>query len=47
MEEIGNISEQLKEALERKSFFLLGAFNPEDKANLRVVVFSSTDLRTP
>jgi uncharacterized protein (DUF302 family) len=42
---IQQVSEEVKDALESNSFSILGTYHPEGKENLKVLVFTNTELK--
>lgn len=42
---IQQVSEEVKDALESNSFTILGTYHPEGKENLKVLVFTNTELK--
>ncbi len=44
--DISQTSNQVKSALESKGFKIIGEYNPENKSNLKVIVYTRKDLQT-
>jgi len=44
-EDIQQVAQKVKDALENNSFTILGTYNPEEKSSLKVIAFTNTSLK--